>query len=253
MFRHFIRLARSWSPDWIVFENVKGIQETEGGLFLDLVMDRIREIGYNVSKGILNAADFGVPQNRERLFVIGRKNGNPPPFPIPIARKIPLRRAISDLPELANGADTDILNYKTSARSDYAKSLRNGSEQISGNLVTCNAPYVVRRYAHVPQGGNWENIPKNMMRNYADRTKCHTGIYHRLHPDRPSIVIGNYRKNMLIHPDQDRGLSVREAARIQSFPDTYKFTGSIGFQQQQVGNAVPPLLAQQIFATILSA
>lgn len=78
------------------------------------------------------------------------------------------------------------------------------------------------------------------MANYKDCSRCHTGIYHRLEANKPSTVIGNYRKNMLIHPWEDRGLSVREAARIQSFPDSFEFKGSIGFQQQQVGNAVPP-------------
>ena len=86
-----------------------------------------------------------------------------------------------------------------------------------------------------------------MMKNYKDRHRCHTGIYHRLCDDSPSVVIGNYRKNMLIHPSEDRGLSVREAARIQSLPDSCEFDGSIGFQQQQVGNAAPPLLAKAVF------
>jgi DNA (cytosine-5)-methyltransferase 1 len=91
------------------------------------------------------------------------------------------------------------------------------------------------------------------MDNYADRSRCHTGIYHRLTRKKPSIVIGNFRKNMLIHPDQNRGLSVREAARLQSFPDSYEFVGSIGFQQQQVGNAVPPFLAREVFKAIIQA
>lgn len=90
------------------------------------------------------------------------------------------------------------------------------------------------------------------MRNYADRTRCHTGIYRRLEAAKPSVVIGNYRKNMLIHPFEDRGLSVREAARLQSFPDEFKFFGSIGLQQQQVGNAVPPLLAKAVFDHVLN-
>jgi len=89
------------------------------------------------------------------------------------------------------------------------------------------------------------------MKNYADPSRCHTGVYHRLSEDMPSVVIGNFRKNMLIHPTEHRGLSVREAARIQSFPDSFVFCGSIGFQQQQVGNAVPPLLAKAVFQSLL--
>lgn len=92
------------------------------------------------------------------------------------------------------------------------------------------------------------------MKNYTnlvDYRSRHTGIYRRLRWDQPSVVIANYRKNMLIHPDQHRGLSVREAATIQSFPDSYRFEGSIGFRQQRVSNAVPPLLAKAVFSHII--
>ena len=91
------------------------------------------------------------------------------------------------------------------------------------------------------------------MGNYSDPARCHTGIYHRLRWDTPALVVGNYRKNMLIHPEQHRSLSVREAARLQSFPDSYVFKGSIGFQQQQVGNAVPPFLASHVFLALMDA
>jgi DNA (cytosine-5)-methyltransferase 1 len=129
--------------------------------------------------------------------------------------------------------------------------MRNGNAECTGHLVTNNATEIIERYKHIPQGGNWENIPEKLLSNYTDRTRCHTGIYRRLRENRPSVVLGNYRKNMLIHPWQDRGLSVREAARLQSFPDWYEFQGSIGFQQQQVGNAVPPLLAKAVFTALM--
>lgn len=253
MFKEFIRLAKSWQPDWIVFENVKGILETEQGAFLDMILDGFKKLGYTVTAGKLDAANFGVPQHRERLFVIGCRHGIEVPLPSALKIKpIPVKIALSDLPELKNGASVNVLPYRKTNRSAYVRQLRNGETTVSGNLVTRNAGFVLKRYSHVPQGGNWEDIPASLMRNYRKNYECHTKIYHRLDPAKPSTVIGNYRKNMLIHPFEDRGLSVREAARIQSFPDWYRFCGSIGFQQQQVGNAVPPFLAKNIFQSLLA-
>lgn len=252
MFREFVRLVKSWQPDWVVFENVKGIAETENGNFLKMILKAFEDLGYNLSKGILNAAKFGVPQKRERLFVMGSRHGIEVPMPKPAtSRPIPVWQALADLPHLQNGATVEVLPYKSSTESAYVKKLRNGHTIVSGNLVTRNADFVLKRYKYVKPGKNWEDIPAKLMTNYRKNFECHTGIYHRLDPRQPSVVIGNYRKNMLIHPFEDRGLSVREAARIQSFPDCYGFCGSIGFQQQQVGNAVPPLLARAIFKAIL--
>ena len=125
------------------------------------------------------------------------------------------------------------------------------AKSFRGNLVTRNSEKVLARYAWIKPGQNWEAIPDDLMDNYHDATRCHTGIYYRLRADQPSKVIGNFRKNMLIHPSQNRGLSIREAARLQSFPDRYRFLGSIGFQQQQVADAVPPLLAEGVARTLL--
>jgi DNA (cytosine-5)-methyltransferase 1 len=123
---------------------------------------------------------------------------------------------------------------------------RNSNGTVQGNLVSRNNSKIVSRYRYIGPGQNWESIPKPLLDNYKDFSRCHTGIYHRLEWNRPAKVIGNYRKNMLIHPEENRGLSVREAARLQSFPDNYVFVGSIGFQQQQVADAVPPLLAEAV-------
>jgi DNA (cytosine-5)-methyltransferase 1 len=252
MFREFVRLTKSWKPDWIVFENVKGIVETERGRFLELILDEFKNIGYTLSLGLLNGADFGIPQKRSRLFVVGSRHGIEIKFPRKSVRKaVPVSVAFEDLPALQNGANEDVMPYAGPAKHPYVKTLRNGSPTVSGNLVTRNADFVLRRYKFVKPGGNWQDIPKRLMKNYRKDFECHTGIYHRLDPKKPSVVIGNYRKNMLIHPYEDRGLSVREAARIQSFPDDYRFVGSIGFRQQQVGNAVPPGLARVIFEKIV--
>ena len=252
LFREFLRIAELWEPDWIVFENVRGIAETEHGLFLQHVICQLEALGYTASSSILNAVDFGVPQRRNRLFVIASRHGIAvniaPPNP---TTTITVREAIEDLPILANGAARDILPYANTPASEYAQHLRGQLNVCGGHLVTRNANYVVQRYQHIPPGGNWKDIPAELMVNYTDRTRCHTGIYHRLLWDEPSVVIGNYRKNMLIHVEQERGLSVREAARLQSFPDWHRFHGTIGFQQQQVGNAVPPLLARAVFQPIV--
>jgi DNA (cytosine-5)-methyltransferase 1 len=252
LFKEFLRVVKSWHPDWVVFENVRGITDTEGGVFLTQVVEGLEAHGYAVAHGVLNAIDFGVPQNRSRLFVVGRRGKIPPRLPTaPETARVTVADAIGDLPKLANGASVSRLPYRRTPRSAYAAKLRGRLAQSGNHIVTRNAEHIVKRYAFIPQGGNWEDIPARLMRNYRDRMGCHTGIYHRLAANRPSIVIGNYRKNMLIHPFEDRGLSVREAARIQSFPDNYEFQGSIGFQQQQVGNAVPPKLAEAVFAEIV--
>lgn len=248
LFKEFVRIVRLWEPDWVVFENVRGIVETERGLFRDSIIHDLEEIGYTCSSGILCASDYGVPQIRSRFFILASKHGILKQMPEPTTKQtITVRQAIADLPRLYNGAGVNYLPYMHKPGSNFAKSMRNGNAGCNGHLVTRNAPCVIERYKYIPQGGNWEDIPAKLMANYTDRTRCHTGIYRRLHEDQPSVVLGNYRKNMLVHPWEERGLSVREAARLQSFPDWYEFRGSIGFQQQQVGNAVPPLLARAVF------
>lgn len=253
LFQEFLRIVKSYSPEWVVFENVKGILETESGLFVDYVLDSLNAMGYSTKLCLLNAESYGVPQKRERLFIVANINGVIFTPPKESSIRVTVDDAIGDLPVLDNGANTCYRPYRTAPHSSYAKKMRkkNKSSGCHNNLVSRNAEFILERYPHIPQGGNWEDIPENLMKNYKDRTRCHTGIYRRLVADSASVVIGNYRKNMLVHPYQHRGLSVREAARLQSFPDDFIFEGSIGFQQQQVGNAVPPLLAKALFEQIV--
>lgn len=251
LFQEFIRLTKQLRPEWIVFENVRGIVETERGYFADLITSEISALGYTCSSMVLCAADYGVPQLRSRFFLVGSRSGIKIPPPQPYNTVITVKEAISDLPSLENGANIDVLGYKTDIVSDYIRSLRQGLTECSGHLVSKNSEKVLQRYSYIPEGGNWKDIPDPLMDNYTDKNRCHTGIYKRLHANKPAITVGNYRKSMLIHPWENRGLSVREAARLQSFPDSYIFCGTLGFQQQQIGNAVPPNLAMAVFRSIV--
>lgn len=254
LFTEFLRAVRQISPEWVVFENVRGILETEQAMFLEMVVSGLEVFNYSVKYKLLNASNFGVPQKRSRLFVVAHQKGLGFDWP-EISSKpcVSVDDALSDLPILENGASFERLSYSSEPKSEFAKRMRGASKHSFDNFVTRNAAHVVDRYCHIPQGGNWEDIPVHLMDNYADRSRCHTGIYRRLESNQPAVTIGNYRKNMLIHPHSNRGLSVREAARLQSFPDWFRFTGSIGFQQQQVGNAVPPLLAEAVFEQVLAS
>jgi DNA (cytosine-5)-methyltransferase 1 len=252
LYKEFIRILGIWKPDWVVFENVTGIKELESGAFFKEIMSDFENVGYTCSPIVLNAADLGIPQKRDRFFLIGSKHGKKIVFePITNKIRVTVRDALFDLPQLDNGASNDILPYSCEADNEYAKKMRKDLTHCTGHLVSKNSEQVIERYNYIKQGENWTSIPAELMQNYKDYTRCHTNIYRRLEEDDVSVVIGNYRKSMLIHPWSNRGLSVREAARLQSFPDDYIFKGTIGSQQQQVGNAVPPLLAEYVFSSIM--
>jgi len=254
LFLQFIKFLTAIKPAYFVLENVAGLRTLSKGFLLHRIIKECNDLGYRTECNELNSANFGVPQFRSRVFIVG--NNTEQNFQFPEAttgtncrHRITVRQAISDLPELKNGAIIDYLPYKLnneSVLSDYQKIMRINSETsnlVQGNLVTRNSDIIIERYKHIGPGQNWESIPHELMNGYKDYSRCHTGIYHRLEWSKPSKVIGNFRKNMLIHPVENRGLSIREAARLQSFPDNYIFLGSIGFQQQQVADAVPPMLA----------
>lgn len=255
LFEQFVRLVGEIKPKWFLFENVWGITNIENGKVMALIKKCFEDIGYKVIPKVLKASDYGVPQNRERFFMVGNRLGIDFEFPEPFKTPpISVWDAISDLPKLENGQSLEIGEYTVpiDKATAYQQDMRKHSERPLQNYVSRNNDLVIERYKHIPQGGNWSDIPDYLMTNYADKSRCHSGIYKRLRADRPSVVISNYRKSMLIHPFQHRGLSVREAARIQSFPDHFIFEGPISHIQQQIGNAVPPLLAKAVFQQILT-
>jgi DNA (cytosine-5)-methyltransferase 1 len=254
LYREVIRFLREIQPDFLVLENVAGLRTLARGLLLRRIVRACRRLGYDVAWRVLDASDFGVPQRRRRLFIVGSR-GDAVSFPDPTygpghRRYVTVREAIGDLPRLRNGTSIDYSTYRKPAHLNrYVRLMRESVDRksaLQGNLVTKNADKIIARFRHIRPGENWEAIPIRLLDNYRDASRCHTGIYYRLEWKRRSKVIGNFRKNMLIHPAQHRGLSIREAARLQSFPDQYVFLGSIGFQQQQVADSVPPLLAEAV-------
>ena len=263
LFLHFIKFLAVIRPAYFVIENVAGLRTLSKGLILHRIIKECGDLGYRTEYTVLNSANYGVPQFRRRIFIVGNRIEQNFQFPeitngSTYRRMITVRQAIGDLPKLENGASIDYLPYKLnkeSRLSNYQKMMRintGGSKLVQGNLVTRNSDIILERYKHIGPGQNWESIPPELMNGYKDYSRCHTGIYYRLEWSNPSKVIGNFRKNMLIHPDENRGLSIREAARLQSFPDNYIFLGSIGFQQQHVADAVPPMLAYSLAKEILN-
>lgn len=252
LFNEFLRFVDELQPSWFLFENVEGIKSFDKGNTVKEIKRLFGELGYVTTEKVLYASDYGVPQHRNRFIMVGNRLGIDFTFPEKFDYKVSVDEAIADLPSLKNGDYLDDLHYLKSSEksSDYAKLMRRDSTKSLQNYVSRNKDYVLERYKYISEGQNWKAIPDHLMNNYADKTNCHSGIYKRLNSALPSVVISNYRKNMLIHPFQDRGLSVREAARLQSFPDNFIFKGCLSHIQQQIGNAVPPLLAEAIFKAI---
>ena len=231
LYQEVLRLLAELEPRWFVIENVGGIATLESGRFLKEMIGDFEKAAFRVSHRVLNAGDFGVPQLRRRTFLIGTNTECCFRFPEQTEIYRPtVRDAIGDLPELENGASVDEGTYGDTWHncSPYAQELRPEERvAVTGNEVSRNCARVLERYKHIGMGENWRAIPQELMQNYKNRSLCHTGIYYRLRWDEQAKVIGNFRKNMLIHPEQDRGLSIREAARLQSFQDSHEFRGPL--------------------------
>lgn len=250
LFNEFVRFVNELRPEWFLFENVEGIVSFDNGKTIITIEDEFKNLGYKVAYQVLNSSDYGVPQDRNRFIMVGNLNGIEFDFPKPQLDKVTVEDAFIDLPRLNNGDNRNKLSYSNKS-SSYSRKLRRGCDSCFQNFVSRNKDFVLERYKHIKPGQNWSAIPDELMTTYKDKSRCHSGIYKRLNPKKTSVVISNYRKNMLIHPYEDRGLSVREAARLQSFPDNFIFEGSLMHIQQQIGNAVPPLMAEAIFTKII--
>ena len=279
LFKDFLRVVTSLKPKAVLIENVPGIVSLGKGTVVSQIYKELNSLGYAVKHRILFAGHYGVPQMRFRTVIIGilkyrgeisfpepqyaaRANANfggareltiqvPPIFEKLLLPQVTVWDALSDLPEIANGEHFSPDKYLTTPTNEYQRYLRKNSRTLTAHVCAKIAAVNLERLSHIPQGGSWRDIPYELLPAGLKRARRsdHTKRYGRLHPEALcSTVLTKCDPHWgsFFHPTQNRVISVREAARIQSFPDDYVFTGSVTQQYEQIGNAVPPLLGKAI-------
>lgn len=278
LFKEYLRIASILRPKAILIENVPGLVSLGKGTVVEAIYKHLEKMGYKVDHRILFAGHYGIPQMRFRTIFIALRDGGEIEFPEPThdaqavanfagARELCLKihplfsgnlknqttvwDAISDLPELDPGQSIDGAEYSADQQSELQEILREGSERIYNHACAKLGKANLDRLKYIPQGGSWRDIPHEMLPKGLQRAhrSDHTKRYGRLHPNALCSTIltkCDPHWGSFFHPTQDRAISVREAARIQSFPDRYIFSGNLTQQFEQVGNAVPPLMAKAI-------
>lgn len=256
LFRQYLRIVEGLNPEWIVMENVAGIFSIAGGEAVHAIETALRALGYNVEYQIMRAEQYGVPQERRRVVFIGNRIGAPIRHPSPthgpsLKSLVTIKDAIGDLPSLENGEDGGVQSYASLAQGAYQKALRGNAVKVTCHAAPRLGKVNIERLAHIPPGGSWRDIPFELLPAGMKRAKRsdHTKRYGRMTWDGQACTIltkCDIHWGAYIHPEQERAISVREAARLQSFPDTFEFVGSKTDQYIQVGNAVPPLLGKAI-------
>ncbi len=287
LFKEYLRFVASFEPKMVLIENVPGLVSFEHGATLHAILEALAELGYGADVHILGAAYYGVPQMRWRTIIIGQRGTelSPEAFPTPIyhapikpnfttifdgrqlvktpspsveAKFTTVKEAIGDLPVLKNGErGAEVKKYRCEPFSDFQRRVRIGSTGVLNHEAPRLSAINMERLKYISPGGNWNDIPFELLPKGMKQARKgdHTMRYGRVLPDGLASTIltkcdphwGAY-----FHYEQDRSFTVREAARIQSFPDHFVFTGSIAEQFEQVGNAVPPLLAKAVGVSIQS-
>jgi DNA (cytosine-5)-methyltransferase 1 len=313
LFTHYLRLVSELRPRWILFENVKGMKFHGGGKFFKQLCKKLTQVGYRTAHAVLNAADYGVPQRRERLFVIGTLDNCDPTLPPPYhqdprcilcsrpdkSNRLPgrpfprnglfqglpcprcdgsglepaecrsgpawisVQEAIGDLPVLGeDGGAESFVPYSISPSSAYQRLMRIGATGYTHHKARPVSKYARLLIGMIGEGKGIRSVPTEklpdsfkIMRKISTgtlRQDC-TTLYHRLCRELPSYTITcsftNVASGAFAHPLADRAITIREAARLQSFPDRFEFVPP-GLKDQ-IGNAVPPLLAEAIAKHIL--
>ena len=251
LFRYYFEVVKRVKPKYFVIENVPNLLTTEGGYFKGEIIELFSGIGYAVSCGVLCAADFGVPQDRRRTCILGKLGATEPiSLPNPNGVHTTVWDAISDLSYLESGEGTEEQGYRCVPQSDYQRMLRAGSDELCNHVATRHSKVTRERLEMIaPECG------KEMLPEEHHTKSIYSGTWCRMKKDGIAKTITTRydtpSSGEFTHPYLNRAITTREAARIQSFPDTFHFYGSKSSQMKQVGNAVPPLLGKAIAERIL--
>jgi len=287
LFRHFLKFVEAFEPRSVLIENVPGLVSFEGGSTLEAILLALEELGYFADVKILYAPYYGVPQTRWRTVILGLREGDPlEGYPVPfrsaptrvnftsnfggrnivalptnleLPAHVSVKDAIDDLPRVeVKQAVKSEQAYRTPPQNDFQRAMRVFSDKVVNHAPPILGAVNIERAKHIPPGGNWTNIPFDLLPRGMQRARRsdHTKRYGRVHADGLASTIltkcdphwGAY-----FHYCQNRTFTVREAARIQTFPDHFHFLGSKSEQYEQVGNAVPPLLSAAIGRSLIVA
>jgi len=249
MFQQFVKVVETVQPEFFLLENVPNIMTAENGYFKQEIIDMFSELGYDVKAKILKAENFGVPQIRRRAIFLGRKKHLGFEIPENNDENNTVTDAIGDLPKLKSGEGSVTTKYTKKPSTEFQKSMRKKSKLIHNHIATKHSKVALERLALIGVNGGKEDLPDH------HRTKSiHSGTWSRLKPSGYARTITTRfdtpSSGQFTLPHQDRCLTVREAARIQSFPDDFIFYGTKSNQMLQVGNAVPPKLARELAKAI---
>lgn len=255
LFRHFMRAVRQLTPQVVVIENVPEM------LAYDEIIEEVRgvfeELNYAFDLMVLKAQEHGVPQRRKRLFMVANRHGKEVVWPVACKREITLRDAISDLPVIAAGHSAEELAWhQPESLGSYLQDMRAGLEGeglglIREHVTRGHRPEDIEAFGHMQEGDRYSAVPK-ALRRYRD--DIFLDKYHRMKWGDPAWTLTAHLAKdgyKYIHPGQNRTISVREAARLQSFPDRFRFAGSRTHRYTHIGNAVPPKLAAALGACLI--
>lgn len=251
LFKYYVKVVELVKPHYFVMENVPNLLTAESGYFRKEIEELFNSMGYQLKMGVLNASDYGVPQNRRRAVIIGKHGSEAPGLPAPKNISVTIWDAISDLAYLNSGEGEEKQKYRNEPQSEYQKKLRDGSSVLLNHVATKHSTLALERLAMIPPNAGKEVLPEEHLTK-----SIYSGTWTRMRKDEISVTITTRfdtpSSGKFTHPFLDRAITVREAARIQSFPDSFQFFGNKGSQMKQVGNAVPPLLAGAIAEVIMN-